>query len=107
MVAESMGRPPRDTITHLHTLSHPLLLSQAYLYHRRRKEQQQEQQAQARGDSGGGGGDPEAAARFALLEATRAEAANRFPALEQGLRAQGWDLDGLLLSPEGWVYHDT
>lgn len=72
-------------------------MTQAYLYHERSK-------AAARVGAGGAEGASTTEGRLELVEATHAEACKRFPALEQGLRAQGWDVDKMLLNPAGWAY---
>ncbi len=74
----------------------------AYLYHERSKAA-----AAPRGGGGGGGGAATAEGRLGLVEATHAEACKLFPALEQRLGAQGWDLDKVLLSPQGWTYRSA
>jgi len=40
-----------------------------------------------------------------LIRKTYEEACMSFPLFEKGLLRQGWNLERVLLSPEGWVYH--
>jgi len=61
------------------------------------------------GGGGGGGGEGEGGGEegvLSLIRATYEEACSSFPLLEDGLRKQGWNLERVLLSPEGWVYHE-
>jgi hypothetical protein len=64
-------------------------------------------QQRRRGGAGAGGGEGEGEEEgmMSLIRATYEEACTTFPLLEEGLRRQGWNLERVLLSPEGWVYH--
>jgi len=64
---------------------------------------------QQRWRGGGGGGEGEGGGEkrvLSLIRATYEEACSCFPLLEDGLRKQGWNLERVLLSPEGWIYHE-
>lgn len=54
-------------------------------------------------EGGGEGGEGEG--MMSLIRATYEEACTSFPLFEEGLLRQGWNLERILLSPEGWVYH--
>jgi hypothetical protein len=64
-------------------------------------------QQRRRGGAGAGGGEGEGEEEgmMSLIRATYEEACTTFPLLEEGLRRQGWNLERVLLSPEGWFYH--
>lgn len=62
-------------------------------------------QQRRRGGAGGGEGEGGGEGMIPMIRATYEEACSNFPLLEEGLRRQGWNLERVLLSPEGWVYH--
>jgi hypothetical protein len=40
-----------------------------------------------------------------VISSTYQELCQCFPNMVQGLQRQGWNLERVLLSPEGWIYH--
>ncbi len=61
------------------------------------------QQQRQRRDGETGGEAP--ASPLAAIQASYEETCSLFPSFEEGLRSQRWNLDRVLLLPEGWVYH--